>query len=384
MRDFIYQNKTRIVFGKGQITALRELVPAGANVLMVAGGGSIKSNGVYEQVRDALVGRNVVEHWGIEPNPDISKILPALESVSRSSSTFLLAVGGGSVVDATKCLALLARNPKSIDNLFRRSEKFTDALPLGVVLTAPGTGSEANAFAAISNRETKQKIVISTPLIQPQFAVLDPEATYTLPSKQVALGVVDTYVHVLEQYITFPVGGLLSDRIAEGILLTLRDCGERTLKEPYDYEARANWMWCASLALGGLVGLGVPQDWSTHHIGHELTALYGIDHASTLAAILPAVLFARRNAKSAKLIQYGSRVLGIDEGTEDERSIRAILETQAFFESLGVSTRLSDYGLNEEAIAPVVSNLKAARRIRLGERLDMTLEQVAGIIKSAL
>jgi NADP-dependent alcohol dehydrogenase len=384
MRDFIYQNTTRIVFGKGQITALRELVPAGANVLMVAGGGSIKSNGVYEQVRDALVGRNVVEHWGIEPNPDISKILPAVEIVSRSSLTFLLAVGGGSVVDATKCLALLARNPKSIDNLFKRSEKFTDALPLGVVLTAPGTGSEANAFAAISNRETKQKIVISTPLIQPQFAVLDPEATYTLPSKQVALGVVDTYVHVLEQYITFPVGGLLSDRIAEGILLTLRDCGKKTLNEPYDYEARANWMWCASLALGGLVGLGVPQDWSTHQIGHELTALYGIDHASTLAAILPAVLFARRNAKSAKLIQYGSRVLGIDEGTEDERSIRAIVETQAFFESLGVSTRLSAYGLNEEAIAPVISNLKAARRIRLGERLDMTLEQVAGIIKSAL
>jgi NADP-dependent alcohol dehydrogenase len=384
MRDFVYQNTTRIVFGKGQISALGELVPEGANVLMVAGTGSIKSNGVYEQVREALGRRNVVEYWGIEPNPDISKILPALDLVSRSSSTFLLAVGGGSVVDAAKCLALISRNPKSVDNLFKRQEKFTDALPLGVVLTAPGTGSEANAFAAISNRDTKQKIVLSASCIQPQFSVLDPETTYTLSSKQVALGVIDTYVHVLEQYLTFPVGGMLSDRIAEGILLTLRDCGPKTLREPRDYEARANWMWCASLALGGLVGLGVPQDWSTHQIGHELTALYGIDHAATLAVILPSLLFVRRNAKKEKLIQYAARVLGINDGSEDERSIRAISETRAFFESLGISTHLSAYGLNEEAIAPVISNLKAARRIRLGERLDISLEQVAGIIRNAL
>jgi NADP-dependent alcohol dehydrogenase len=384
MRDFVYQNTTRIIFGKGKLSTLREQVPADANVLMVAGSGSIKTNGVYDQVREALESRNVVEYWGIEPNPDISTIVPALASISRSNVNFLLAVGGGSVIDATKCLALLARNPSSADNLFKRAEKFTDALPIGVVLTSPGTGSEANAFAAISSRATKQKLVISSPWCQPKFAILDPEVTYSLPPKQVAAGIVDTYVHVLEQYLTYPVGGILSDRIAEGILLTLRECGPITLRESTNFAARANWMWCATLALGGLVGLGVPQDWSTHHIGHEITALFGVPHASTLAAILPAVLLARRKGKAEKLLQYGRRVHGLHTGGGEESLIHIIEDIRAFFESLGFSTHLSTYGLSEESIAPVLANLKAARRIRLGERLDMTLGEVEAIMKKAL
>jgi len=384
MRDFVYQNTTRVIFGKGRISALGEQIPAEERILLIAGGGSIKANGVYSQVREALAGRTVVEHWGIEPNPDISRILPALELVGRERTTFLLAVGGGSVVDATKCLALLARNPSATETLFGRGGKFTDALPLGVVLTAPGTGSEMNSMAAISSRATSQKIVLSAPSCQPRFAILDPEVTYSLPPRQLANGIVDAYVHVLEQYLTYEVGGILSNRLAEAVLLAIRECAPKVMQDPHNYEACANLMWCSTLALNGLVGVGVPQDWSTHYIGHELTAIFGIEHARTLAAVLPAMLHARFQSKADKLLQYGSRILGITTGTDEERARQAIEDTRNFFESLGVPTRLTQYGLTEESIPRVVANLKAARRIRMGERLDINLEQVAAVIKSAL
>lgn len=384
MRDFNFQNPTRILFGRGQIENLGDYVPADAKVLLVAGGGSIKQNGVYEQVKAALGERSVHEFWGVPPNPDLATLLPALDLVRAEGIDFLLAVGGGSVIDSAKFIAAAAKLSVDPWNLLAKGARATEAIPIGVVLTMPGTGSESNGAAAISNRETGQKLVFVSPHVFPRFAVLDPEVTFSLPEKQIANGVADAFVHVLEQYLTYPVGAALSDRLAEAILLTLLEQGPRALAEPTSYEARANVMWAASLALNGLIGVGVPQDWTTHHIGHELTALYGIDHARSLAVVLPSLLEARRTQKGPKLLQYGERVLGITSGTDDERVSAAIEKTRSFFESLGLPTRLSAYGAGEEAVPQVVAKLKANRRLRMGEKLDLTPDEAGRILSKAL
>ena len=384
MRDFNFQNPTRILFGRGQIENLAEYVPADAKVLLVAGGGSIKLNGVLDQVKAALGDRSVHELWGVLPNPDLATLLPALDIVRAEGIDFVLAVGGGSVIDGAKFIAAAAKLTVDPWNLLAKGARVTEALPIGVVLTMPGTGSESNGAAAISNGQTGQKLVFVSPHVFPRFAVLDPEVTFSLPARQVANGIADAFVHVLEQYLTYPAGGALSDRLAEAILLTLREQGPIALSEPTNYEARANVMWSANLALNGLIGNGVPQDWTAHHIGHELTALYGIDHARSLAVILPSVLEARRSQKGEKLLQFGARVFGIDSGTSDERVDQTIAETRAFFEALGLPTRLSAYGAGEEAVPQVVAKLKANRRLRMGEKLDITPDEAGKILSRAI
>jgi NADP-dependent alcohol dehydrogenase len=383
MRDFTLHTPTRILFGKGQIASISQEIPPSARVLLLAGQGSIRNNGVYEQVQSALGARLVGESWGIEPNPDISQVVAAVDEARQANADFLLAVGGGSVVDAAKAAAGLARSEGDPWTVVTRG-RFPDALPIGVVMTAPGTGSEMNCAASISNRARTQKVVLMNPLCFPRFAVLDPESTFSLPERQVANGVVDAFVHVLEQYLTFPVGAALSDRLAEAILLTLFEQGPLALREPNDYAVRANVAWAASLALNGLVGAGVPQDWTTHHIGHELTALFAIDHARTLAAVLPAVLAWRRLQKREKLLQYGARVLGVVEGSDDERVESAITRTAAFFARMGLPPSLAAYELGADALPRVISSLKSSRRVRMGERLDVTLDDAAKILELAL
>jgi NADP-dependent alcohol dehydrogenase len=378
MRDFNFQNPTRILFGRGQIENIGDQIPADARILLVAGGGSIRANGVLDQVKAALTGRTLHEFWGVLPNPDLASLLPALELVKAESLDFVLAVGGGSVIDGAKFIAAAACTPVEPWNLLAKGARVTGALPLGVVLTMPGTGSESNGAAAISKRETGQKLVFVSPLCFPRFAVLDPELTFSLPERQVANGIADAFVHVLEQYLTYPAGGVLSDRLAEAILLTLKEQGPRALSDPKDYEVRANLMWAANLALNGLIAQGVPQDWTTHHIGHELTALFGIDHARSLAVVLPAVLEARRQQKSEKLLQLGWRVFGVDSIDE------TIAKIVAFFESLGIPTRLSAYGVGEQAVPQVVAKLKSNRRLRMGERLDITPDEAGKILARAL
>jgi NADP-dependent alcohol dehydrogenase len=384
MRDFNFQNPTRILFGRGQIESLAEQIPPEARILLVAGGGSIRNNGVFEQVKTALVGRTLHEFWGVTPNPDIAALLPALDIVRAESIDFVLAVGGGSVIDAAKLIAAAARTAAEPWAILAKGARVTDALPLGVVLTLPATGSESNGSAAISNRETGQKLVFTSALCFPRFAVLDPETTFSLPPRQVSNGIVDAFVHVLEQYLTYPVGGAVSDRLAEALLITLKEQGPLALSEPTNYEVRANLMWAASLALNGLIGQGVPQDWTTHHIGHELTALFGLDHARSLAAVLPAVLEARRSQKAEKILQFGARVFGLSASTEAEAIDTTIAQLVAFFESLGIPTRLSAHGITEDAIPQIVANLKANRRLRMGERLDITPDAAGKILALAL
>jgi NADP-dependent alcohol dehydrogenase len=380
MRDFTLHNPTRILFGKGQIANLATEVPAAARVALLAGRGAIRMNGVLDQVQAALGERIVGEFWGIEPNPDVTRVLGALAEVRACGADFLLAVGGGSVVDATKAVAALARTEGDAWATLSRG-RFKDALPFGVVMTSPGTGSEANASAAISNRATTQKIVFTNAMCFPRFSVLDPETTFSLPPRQVANWVVDAYVHVLEQYLTYPVGAVLVDRLAEAVLSSLIEQGPLGLSAPNDYGVRSNLTWAASLALNGLLGAGVPQDWTTHHLGHELTALFGMDHARTLAVVLPAVLAVRRRPKAEKLLQYGARVFGITQGSEDARIDAAIARTTEFFASLGVPSKLSAYEIGREQLPRVIANLRASRRLRMGERLDVTLDDAAKILE---
>jgi len=375
MQNFDFYNPTQILFGKGRIADLPKVVPAGSRVLILYGGGSIKANGVFDEVKQALAGYEVQEFSGIEPNPTYETLMQAVELIRREKLDFLLAVGGGSVIDGTKFVAAAVEHegdPWQI--LERRGATIKSALPFGSILTLPATGSEMNNGSVITRKSIKAKLAFGHRLVYPKFSILDPTKTYTLPERQIGNGVVDAYAHIMEQYLTYPVNAPIQDRFAEGLLLTLIEEGPKALKNPADYDVRANLMWCATLALNGLIGAGVPQDWATHMVGHELTALYGLDHAQTLAIVLPGMLHVRREAKRAKLLQYAERVWNLRDGSDDERIDAAIARTRDFFESMGVKTRLGGYGLGADVIEPVLRQLEAHRMVSLGERRDVTLD----------
>jgi len=385
MNNFTYLNPTKIHFGKGQIAQLAHEISPNARILITYGGGSVERNGVLAQVRSALKGFTCFEFGGIEPNPHFETMLKALEIVKAQDINFLLAVGGGSVIDGTKFLAAAARStddPWKI--MLTHGTKIESALPLGCVLTLPATGSEMNGNAVVTRAETKDKLDLFSDRVRPVFSILDPETTYSLPPRQTANGVVDTFVHIVEQYMTYPVNGQVQDRFAEGLLLNLFEDGPQVLKYPTNYDLRANLMWTATMALNGTLNTGVPGDWATHMIGHELTGLYGLDHAQTLAIVLPAIWTFKRQQKREKLLQYASRVLDIHEGSEDERVEAAILKTRRFFESLGVPTTLSGYGLSESAIPAVANKLREHGMTALGERKDITPEAASAILHLAL
>lgn len=373
MLNFDFHNPTQILFGKGRIADLAKVVPADARVLMLYGGGSIKSNGVFDEVMTALSGRHVREFAGIEPNPSYETLMQAVALVKQENLDFLLAVGGGSVIDGTKFVAAAACfDGEPWEILEKRGRNVMQALPFGSVLTLPATGSEMNNGSVITRKSLKAKLPFSNRLVFPKFSILDPVATYTLPAKQVGNGVVDAYVHIVEQYLTYPVNAPVQDRFAEGLLLTLIEEGPKALANPTDYDTRANIMWCATLALNGLIGAGVPQDWATHMVGHELTALYGLDHAQTLAIVLPGMLRVRKESKRAKLLQYAERVWGITGGDEDARIEEAIRRTQAFFEQMGVKTHLADYQIGADQVDAIVKHLESHGMVTLGEQRDVT------------
>ena len=385
MLNFDFYNPTRILFGEGQVASLSTLVPAGARVMMLYGGGSIRQNGVYDEVMAALAGHSVTEFGGIEPNPSYETLMRAIVQARAEKIDFLLAVGGGSVIDGTKFVAagaLLDEDPWSIFE--KRGANIVNALPFGTVLTLPATGSEMNSGGVVTRKSTQEKRSFSSRKVFPQFSILDPAKTFTLPVRQVGNGVVDAFAHIMEQYLTYPVNARVQDRFAEGLLLTLIEEGPKTLSHPDDYDVRANVMWCATLALNGLIGAGVPQDWATHMVGHELTALYNLDHAQTLAIILPNMLRARSEEKSAKLLQYAERVWGLTGGDEDTRIEAAITRTEQFFAQMGVGTRLADYDLGRDCIEPVLKALEAHRMTKLGEHRDVTLDVSRKVLEMSL
>ena len=386
MNNFDFHNPTHIVFGKGRIADIGKHVPAQAKVLILVGGSSAEKTGTLAEVQQALGERQHATFSGIEPNPSFDTVMKAVQRVKDGGYDFLLAVGGGSVIDAAKFIAaaaLFEGDPWTI--LLKRGANITQALPFGAVLTLPATGSEMNNGSVITRRDIGAKLPFRSSRLFPKFSVLDPTKTYTLPTQQLANGVVDAFVHTVEQYLTYPVNAPLQDRFAESILQTLIDISPRLLTAPEPvYDDRASLMWAATLALNGLIGAGVPQDWSTHMIGHELTALHNIDHARTLAIVLPAMLQERRVQKGAKLLQYGERVWGINTGTDEERITATIDKTRDFFERMGIPTRLSAYGLAADAIDIVIRRLEEHGMSKLSEHGDVTLDVSRRVLEAAL
>ncbi|MDX1539045.1 iron-containing alcohol dehydrogenase [Arsukibacterium sp.] len=384
MLNFSYQNPTRIVFGKDQLSQLAKLIPAGSKVLMLYGGGSIKNNGVYDQVITALTDFDWQEFSGIEPNPSFETLMKAADLVREQKIDFLLPVGGGSVIDGAKFVAAAAVYPGDAWDILANRGKVEQAVALGCVLTLPATGTESNGNSVVTRYETQQKLSFSSPLVYPRFAILDPTVTFSLPPRQVANGVVDAFVHVIEQYLTYPVNAPVQDRFAEGLLQTLIEEGPKALSDPDDYEVRANIMWAATMALNGLIGQGVPQDWATHMIGHEITALYGLDHAQTLAIVLPALMQQQRVQKRDKLLQFGQRVWQLSHQDEERLIDDTITHTRAFFEQMGVPTRLADYGIAADAVDKLVANLQANGMVKLGEHGDIDLDVSRQILQKAV
>lgn len=382
MRHFQLYNPVRVLFGVNQIANIGRYIPSGVKVLVTYGGGSIKKNGVYEQVRDALKGFEWTEFGGIEPNPKYETLMKAVEVVRRENIGFLLAVGGGSVMDGTKFIAAAScfegGDPYTICTEGAEVKK---AVPLGCVATLPATGSEMNNGAVISRLSTKEKFAFHSPLVFPRFSVLDPTVTLSLPPRQRANGVVDAFIHVTEQYLTYPADAKVQDRFSEGLLLTLIEEGPAYVNQPDDIDTASNVVWAATMALNGLIAAGVPEDWATHQIGHEITALEGLDHAQTLALVWPGLQKVMRASKREKLLQFAERVWNLHDGDEDQRIDEAIARTEAFFRSLGVGTRIADYPQLSTGFIDVIVERFRQRDAHLGERAEMDADTVRRILE---
>ena len=351
MNNFVFRNPTKLIFGKGTIARLADEIPAGCKLMVTFGGGSVKKNGVYEQVTAALKGRDYIEFWGIEPNPKIETLRKAVEQCRRWGVDFLLAVGGGSVLDGTKLIAAAVKYHGDAWDLVRNNALIGEILPFGDVMTLPATASEMNRNAVISSIETKEKFGMKVDY--PRFSILDPQTTFSLPRYQRAAGMADTFIHVMEQYMTVTGESPLMDRWSEGILQTLVEIAPSVLEHADDYDGMANYMLCATMGLNGFIAMGVTEDWATHQIGHELTAINGLTHGHTLAIVFPGLLKVLRDQKMGKILQYGERVWGIHDGTPEERAARTIDATENFFRSLGLQTRLHEVGIGEDTILEI-------------------------------
>jgi Uncharacterized oxidoreductases, Fe-dependent alcohol dehydrogenase family len=384
MNNFEFCNPVKIIFGKGMISRLTDQLPVGGKVLILYGGGSIKKNGVYDQVKRALDGFETFEFGGIRPNPDYDTCMKAVELVKEEEIDFLLAVGGGSVIDAAKFIAAAARyEGEDPWDILKKGVAINAALPLGCVLTLAATGSEMNERFVISRSESKLKLGFASPFVFPQFAILDPEVTYSLPLRQVANGVVDSFIHVIEQYLTYPVNARVQDAFAESLMRIIKEEGLKVLKKPKEYDIRANLMWAASNALNSWIGQGVPQDWSSHRIGYSLTALFGLDHAQTLAVVLPGVMEYKKKEKKEKIISLGTSVFNIMPGIETEMVDETIDAVEGFFRSMGFSTRLSEFGIQENDLAALVEHVREMDW-KLGEQADIDWQAARDILRLRL
>lgn len=381
MNNFVFQNPTKLIFGKGQIARLAKELPRDKKILVTFGGGSVKRNGVYDQVKAALEGFDHLEFWGIEPNPKVETLRKAVEICKREGVGFLLAVGGGSTLDGTKLIAAAAMIEADAWDLVRNPKLYEGTLPFASVMTLPATGSEMNRGAVISNLATGEKYSFYN--TYPTFSVLDPEATYSLPAFQVACGLADTFVHVMEQYLTVAGCSPLMDRWAEGVVQTIVEVAPKALADQKEYDAMATFMLSATMGLNGFVAMGVPQDWATHMIGHEITALTGTTHGQTLVMVLPGVMNVLREQKGAKIVQFGERVWGICEGSVEERIDRTIAATEEFFRSLGLATRLSELSIGEDVVEEIVRRFKE-RGTLLGENNNIDYRLVEQILRQRM
>ena len=378
MNNFSFQNPTRLIFGDGMIASLSKEIPAGKKIMVTFGGGSVKKNGVYDQVIKALEGRIVTEFWGIEANPTIETLRKAIALGKEKQIDFLLAVGGGSVLDGTKLISSGLLYAGDAWDLVKKGY-YPESVPMGTVLTLPATGSEMNSGAVISRIETHEKYPFYSNY--PVFSILDPKVTFTLPDFQIACGIADTFVHVMEQYMTSPGQSRLMDRWAESILASLIEIAPKIKENNTNYDLMADFMLCATMALNGFISMGVNNDWATHMIGHELTALHGLTHGATLVIVLPGTLRVLAAKKQGKLLQYGERIWGITSGTTEERVALAIKKTEDFFRSLGLHTRLSEENIGDTTIDEITRRF-TERNVAFGEDRDVTAQVAREILIS--
>ena len=383
MNNFQFKNPTKILFGKNQIEPLSKEIPKNSKVLLLYGGGSIFKNNVYDQVIKALKGFEIVEFGGIPANPEYEILMKAVELIQKENITFLLAVGGGSVIDGTKFIAAASlyegENPWE---MLTKGISVKNAMPFGTVLTLPATGSEMNSGTVITRKATQEKFAMRSDLLFPQFSILDPGVIHSIPQNQIANGIVDAFTHVLEQYMTYPVDAKIQDRMAEGVMQTLIEIAPSIMKNPSDYDAAANFMWSCTMALNGVISVGVPSDWAIHMIGHELTALYGIDHAQTLAIITESHYRYNLETKKEKLAQYAERVWNIQHGSIEEKALAGIEKTTLFFKSLGIKTKLSDYTTDYKKTAQFISKRFTERGwLGMGEHGKLTPQDVEKIVE---
>ena len=385
MTNFELYNPTNYIFGKGQIAKLSELIPANSKILLAYGGGSIFKNGVYDQVKSALSSVEMVEFGGIEPNPRYETLMKAVEIIRNEKITFILAVGGGSVIDGVKFISGAVNFEGDAIEILKKRILFKDVskvIPFGTVLTLPATGSEMNSGAVVTIEATQEKLTLGGSALFPKFSICDPTVAASLPKRQLENGVVDAFTHVMEQYLTYPHDALLQDRIAESILQTLIEIGPDVVQHPSDYKLASNFMWCATMALNGLIQKGVPSDWATHMIGHELTALYEIDHARTLAIIGPNLYRTMFETKKEKLAQYGERVWNIEGNSIEEKATQAIEKTVEFLHKMGMETKLSNYTSDYEKASDFIVNRFEERGWKaMGEKQNITLEKVRQIVE---
>jgi NADP-dependent alcohol dehydrogenase len=385
MLNFELYNPTNLIFGKNQIEKLASQIPQHAKILLAYGGGSIFKNGIYDQVIEQLKDFEVVEFAGIEPNPHFETLMKAVEIVREQKLNFILAVGGGSVIDGVKFISAAVKFSDNPIEILKKKLLFKDTtsvIPFGTILTLPATGSEMNSGAVVTIAATQEKLVLGGSALFPKFSICDPTVIASLPERQLQNGVVDAFTHVLEQYLTYKHDALLQDRIAESILQTLVEIGPAVVENPKDYKLASNFMWCCTMALNGLLNKGVPVDWATHSIGHELTALYNIDHARTLAIIGPNLYRALFDTKKEKLAQYGESVWNITEGNVEEKANQALEKTVSFFLLLGMKTKISDYTADYKNTANFIVNRFAERGwVAMGEKQNVTLEKVKEIVE---
>lgn len=376
--EFSYHNPTSIQFGEGQIKSIVNFISKEQKVLVVYGGGSIKNNGVYDQVKAALDGYTWLEFSGIEPNPTVETLNKAVELIKSEKIDFVLAVGGGSVIDGCKYLVAAALYDGDAWDFLDGSANVEKALPLGAILTLPATGSESNMASVVSKKETDEKRFFFSPLVFPKFAVLDASVMSTLNDRQLANGLVDAFVHTCEQYVTYPTTSLVNDGYAQTLLKGLVLLAN-TWEDRNTPVWQENLMHIANQALNGLIGSGVPQDWATHMIGHELTAFYGIDHARSLAVVQPQLFRVMLEDKKEKIAQMGETVFGIKD--DNEAVIKAI---ESLYEKVGISTNLNDYEIDDKVIENIISALEAHGMVALGENANLTLDKSEQILKMAM
>lgn len=381
MQNFEFHNPTKILFGKNQIEKINKEIPQNSKILLVYGGGSIFKNGVYDQVKNALNGFEIVEFGGVEANPVFETLMKAVEIVKTKNIDFILAVGGGSVIDGVKFIASAAAyQGEALDILYRKHRPIK-VVPFGSVLTLPATGSEMNAGSVITINATQEKLSFGSEVTFPQFSVCDPSVIVSLPKRQIQNGIIDAFSHVLEQYLTYNHGAILQDKIAESILKTLIEVGPKVAENPTDYTLAPDYMWSCTMALNTLISKGVPTDWVTHMIGHELTALYGIDHARTLAIIFPNLYRVMFESKKEKLAQFGKEVFGLS-GNEDQIAENAILELEKFFKTMGMQLKISentDADISQTADF-IVNRFEKRGWKAMGEKQNITPEKVREIV----